>query len=227
MIYKPSSKDEELFLENYDVSKYKNPAVAADTALFALDGGNIRLLLIKRGGYPFKGCWALPGGFVNIDEDILDSAKRELFEETGIKDVYTEQAFVWGSPDRDPRSRIITVSYIALADYSGLCAMAGDDAAEAQWFTLENFIKKEQNGVTTISYTLSGVETLLPVVSYPTGRIQQISRKQSGGLAFDHAESVAYSFECLRSRIQNGRFAQFAFENEKERERAKKAILNI
>lgn len=67
MTYKPSGKDEETFLKNYDAGKYQNPAVAADTALFAADGKNIKLLLIKRGGYPYKGCWALPGGFVNID----------------------------------------------------------------------------------------------------------------------------------------------------------------
>lgn len=227
MPYIPSCKDEELFLKNYDASKYQNPAVAADTALFALDGGAVRILLIKRGGYPYKGCWALPGGFVNIDEDILDSAKRELFEETGIKDVYMEQAFVWGSVDRDPRARAITVSYIALADYSKLCAKAGDDAADAKWFSIDSYTKKEQDGITEISYTLSGSEILLPIVTYPTGRIQQISRKQSGGLAFDHAESIAYSFECLKSRMRNEQFLEFALSDSDMRTRTKKAIFNI
>lgn len=227
MAYIPSSKDEELFLKNYDASKYQKPAVAADTALFALDGESVKLLLIKRGGYPYKGCWALPGGFVDIDEDIFDSARRELLEETGIKDVYMEQAFVWGSVDRDPRSRVITVSYVALADYSKLCARAGDDAAEAVWFTIDSYSKKEQNGITSINYTLQGSETLFAVVSYPTGCIQQISPKQSGGLAFDHAESIAYSFECLKSRIHNEQFLEFAFSDKDMRTRAKKAIINI
>lgn len=227
MAYIPSCKDEELFLKNYDASKYQNPAVAADTALFALDGSVVRILLIKRGGYPYKGCWALPGGFVNIDEDIKDSAARELFEETGIKDVYSEQAFVWGSADRDPRARVITVSYIALADYSKLCAKAGDDAAEAKWFSIDNYTKKEQNGIASISYTLCAGEALSAIVSYPTGRIQQISRKQSGGLAFDHAESIAYSFECLKSRIQNGQFLEFAFDNNEIRLRTKNAMFKI
>lgn len=227
MPYIPSCKDEELFLKNYDAGKYQNPAVAADTVLFALDGESIKLLLIKRGGYPYKGCWALPGGFVNIDEDILESARRELFEETGIKNVYMEQAFVWGSVDRDPRARVITVSYIALADYSKLCAKAGDDAAEAVWFNIDSYTKKEQNGITSIAYTLSAEETLSAIVSYPTGRIQMMSRKQSGGLAFDHAESIAYSFECLKSRIRNEQFLQFAFSDNDMRTRAKKTIFNI
>jgi len=136
-----------------------------------------------------------------------------------------EQAFVWGTLDRDPRSRVITVSFIALADYSKLCAKAGDDAAEVEWFTLDNYIKKEQDGITNISYTLCGRETLCPIVAYPAGRMQEISKKQSGGLAFDHAESIAYSFECMKSRIQNGQFLRFALSGSKIRESAKKAFL--
>ena len=93
-------------------------SVAADGALF--------ILLIKRGGYPYKGCWALPGGFVNIDEDLPEAAKRELLEETNINIDYLERAAVWSRPDRDPRQRVITVSYDALTDKMN--ALAGDDA---------------------------------------------------------------------------------------------------
>lgn len=227
MAYIPSGKEEEQFLQNYDPSKYQNPAVAADTALFAVDGDSIKILLIKRGNYPYKDCWALPGGFVDIDEDIAASAKRELLEETGLKDIYCEQAFVWGSPDRDPRARIITVSYIALADYNQLNAKAGDDAAEAEWFTLDEYKKYDAEGNTYISYTLSGIETLSPAVVYPTGRIQEINRIKSGKLAFDHAESIAYSFECLKQRIIHGDILEFALQDSQLRAHTKKTILSV
>ena len=80
MTYIPSSSEEVVFLKNYDASKYQTPAIAADTALFVIDGSALKLLLIRRGNYPYKGCWALPGGFVDIDEEIAAAAKRELFE---------------------------------------------------------------------------------------------------------------------------------------------------
>lgn len=227
MTYIPSGKEEEQFLQSYDPSKYQNPAVAADTALFAVDRDSIKLLLIKRGNYPYKGCWALPGGFVDINEDIKNSAKRELLEETGLTDVYCEQAFVWGRPDRDPRARIITVSYIALADFNQLHAKAGDDAAEAEWFTLCNYNKNDVGGIINISYTLNGIETLTPTVTYPAGRIQEITPIESSGLAFDHAESIAYSFECLKHRIMHSDFLNFALKDTQHRMHAQKLILGV
>ena len=225
MAYIPCCEEEAQFLQNYDPNKYQNPALAADTALFSLDGDKIKILLIRRGGYPYKGKWALPGGFVNIDEDIRDSAKRELLEETGVDDIYIEQAFVWGRVGRDPRYRVVTVSYIGLADYAKLNAKAGDDAAQAEWFAIENYRKQEQGETTRIEYTLRGKETLCPVVAYPSGRIQEISCVQNGGLAFDHPESIAYSFECLKQRIKDGSFLTFALDNEPLRSRARKTFL--
>lgn len=224
MPYVPSCEEEATFLSNFDPSKYKNPAVAADTALFAADGDSLKILLIRRGGYPYKGRWALPGGFVNIEEDTRLSAQRELLEETGVSGIYIEQAFVWAQPDRDPRQRVITVSYIGLAPFEKLRAIAGDDAAQAEWFTIQNYEESEVNGVVTAHYTLSGAEMLHPVVSFPSGRMQEISRVQSGGLAFDHAESIAFSLNTLRERALKGRFLNFALENEADREKVKRVI---
>ena len=227
MPYVPSCEKEAIFLKKYDPSKYKNPAVAADTALFAADGDALKILLIRRGAYPYKGRWALPGGFVNIDEDVRQSAQRELQEETGVSGIYIEQAFVWTLPDRDPRQRVITVSYIGLAPFEKLQAVAGDDAAQAEWFTLRGYEETEAGGTVTARYTLSGIETLHPVVSYPPGRLQEISRVQSGGLAFDHAESIAFSLNTLRQRALNGRFLEFALEDEAEREMARRLIERV
>lgn len=188
MQYIPSSVEEAEFLRKFDPSKYKNPAVAADTVLFAADGDTLKVLLIRRGGFPYNGRWALPGGFVNIDEDVRLSAARELEEETGLSGIYIEQAFVWGAPERDPRQRVITISYIGLAHFGKLNAVAGDDAAQAGWFAIEGYTESEEKGVVTARYSLRGSEVLTPVVQYPSGRMQQIVSADSGGLAFDHAE---------------------------------------
>lgn len=222
MAYIPSCEDERQFLSSYDASKYKNPAVAADTALFALDGDALKILLIRRAGYPYRGCWALPGGFVELGEDLPKAAARELLEETGLSDVYLEQAFVWGRPDRDPRQRVVTVSYVALADMARLAPRAGDDAAQAEWFAFLDYTAKDEGGTTVASYTLRGPATLRPRVSYPAGRIQQIAAVDSGGLGFDHAESIAYSFKYLQRRVRDG-FP--AFTDEAEKSRALRALL--
>jgi ADP-ribose pyrophosphatase YjhB (NUDIX family) len=223
MAYISSGAEEERFLKNYDPTKYRSPAVAADTALFAVDEGGLSVLLIRRGNYPYKGRWALPGGFLEIDEDIPVCAARELMEETGLASPYIEQVFVWGKPDRDPRSRMITVSFAGLVDRTQVRATAGDDAAEAGWFRLTDYESVQENGMTITKYTLAGCETLYPVVTYPIGQMQKIAPVQSGGLAFDHAESIAYSFEYVRRRGQEG-FLDLAFDEERMKELARKAL---
>ncbi len=227
MAYVPSGEEETKFLREFDPNKYKNPAVAADTALFSADGGQLKILLIRRGGFPYRGCWALPGGFVEIGEDIRDSAQRELKEETGLSGVYIEQALCWGSPGRDPRQRVITVSYIGIAPFDKLKAVAGDDAAQAEWFAIEGYQQAEENGIVAVRYALRGCEILTPAAAYPSGRMQEIVRVQSGGLAFDHAESVAYSLNMMRERALKGRFLEFALSDEADREQAKLAIERV
>ena len=127
---------EEEFLKNYRPGDYERPSVTVDMLIFAVDNReeSIRLLLIKRKNHPFLGCWALPGGFVEITESLRDAAARELEEETGVKGMYLEQLYTFGETGRDPRSRIISVAYMAVIDGSGLKVQAGDDAAEAEWF---------------------------------------------------------------------------------------------
>lgn len=224
MTYIPSGEDEIQFLKGYDATKYQNPGFAADTALFAVSDHALQLLLIKRGSYPYKGCWALPGGFVDIDEDITVAADRELMEETGLSGLYLEQVFTWGQPDRDPRYRTITASHVAMADASALKPVAGDDAAEAGWFTLSNYTITESGGETRISYTLRGCEELHPVVAFPTGQMQKIYPIDSAGLAFDHAESIAYSYEYLKKRAQEG-FLDLTFDDEAIKAHAGRLLL--
>ena len=116
--------------------KYPHPAVTADCVIFGFDGLNINVLLIQRGIEPFKGKWALPGGFVKMDESADEGARRELQEETGLTDAKIEQFHTFTDVNRDPRERVITIAYYALVRLSDV--QGGDDAAKAQWFAQED-----------------------------------------------------------------------------------------
>ncbi len=119
--------------------EYPHPAVAADAAIFTIDEDDVRVLLIERAYPPYQGKWAIPGGFVNIDEDLEDAARRELEEETGIRDIGAlEQLHTFGHPDRDPRERVITVVYFGVVPSDNIDVRAGDDAANARWFSMRD-----------------------------------------------------------------------------------------
>lgn len=114
--------------------KYPRPALTADCVIFGFDGQALKLLLIERGIEPYKGYWALPGGFMRMDETIDECARRELMEETGIRDIYIEQFRVFSATDRDPRGRVVTVAFVALVRPEAYRIAAGDDANNAMWF---------------------------------------------------------------------------------------------
>lgn len=113
--------------------KYPHPAVTTDSVIFGFDGSSINILLIERGLEPYKGSWALPGGFLRMDETVEEGAKRELCEETNIKDVYLEQFHVFSGVNRAPRERVLTVAFFALVSKNDFKVLAGDDANKAQW----------------------------------------------------------------------------------------------
>jgi 8-oxo-dGTP diphosphatase len=119
--------------------EYPHPAVTVDCVIFGFDGKSLRILLIERGVEPFKGSWALPGGFVKIDEKVEDAAIRELQEETNVRGVYMSQLSVFSDVDRDPRERVITVAFYALVKPSDHDVIGGDDAASARWFSLDDY----------------------------------------------------------------------------------------
>ena len=116
---------------------YPKPSVTVDVVIMALRDNELQVLLIKRDAEPYRGKWALPGGFVRIDEALDAAARRELEEETGVAHVYLEQLYTFGDLNRDPRGRVISVAYIALAP-TPLAVHGGSDAGDAQWWPVNS-----------------------------------------------------------------------------------------
>ncbi len=155
-------------IELYRAKNYPKPALTADIAVFAKFGAGVKLLLIRRGGHPFLGCWALPGGFADEGETIEGTAARELEEETGLKDLPLRLVGVYSAPGRDPRGWTVTAAYGVCVEEGQLRAVAGDDAAEAEWFDL---VKVD--------------DTAVPVL------------KDGERLAFDHAQIISDAAAAL------------------------------
>ena len=147
--------------------------VTVDVVIFSLRDARLHVLLIRRGAMPFKGRWAIPGGFVHDREPLDTAALRELREETGVEDVYLEQLYTFGSPDRDPRGRIITVAYYALVSSELSPLRAGTDAAEARWFPMDRLPQLAFDHRKILDYAL---ERLRNKLEYTTVGFQFLPR---------------------------------------------------
>jgi 8-oxo-dGTP diphosphatase len=152
-VSRPVARDEQQFLDGYDPKAFARPSVAVDLVIFTIIDAQLRVLLVKRGQPPFKGRWALPGGFVRVKdsgrdqgEDLEAAARRELQEETGLHPdrVHIEQLYTFGNAGRDPRMRVISVAYFALVrpDLAPL-VLAGGDASHVEWMPVEQLKKVE------------------------------------------------------------------------------------
>lgn len=220
-------RTEQEFLETYDASQFDRPSVTVDMLIFTvtneeetnyrkLPEKELKILLIKRNEHPFIGQWALPGGFVRIAESLDEAAIRELKSETNVDNIYLEQLYTWGEVRRDPRTRVINTSYMSLVDCSALNIHAGEDAAEAKWFSLkvkdsEEKITHAETGLTherIIEITLiNGTDTIgfmIQISKEVQGRTSKVTRKivENHGLAFDHGEIIQYGLERLRKKIE-------------------------
>ena len=141
--------------KDYDVSKFERPSVTVDIVIFTVHENDLKVLLVKRKVWPFEGYWALPGGFVKMNESLDDAAKRELVEETAVKDVYLEQLYTFGEPKRDPRTRVITVSYFALINMGDAKNLkASTDVSDVKWFSVYGLPKLAFDHKDIISYSL-------------------------------------------------------------------------
>lgn len=219
---------EKEFLDSYIPGNYNRPSNTVDMLLFTVDDVPVekkdpdkalKILLIKRADHPYLGCYAIPGGFVHIDEALSTACFRELKEETNIDNVYFEQLKTFGdSVERDPRMRVISIAYLALANKANIKPIAGDDATEAKWFTVrKDFISSNNSGTSRVdSYNLTFVsddgdikigylvtekfvKNGIISIKVPSYEPLEWSKEE---LAFDHIDLVYYAIERLKNKIE-------------------------
>ncbi len=148
--------------------------VTVDIVIFTVRDGALEVLLVKRGVPPFEGQYAIPGGFIREDESFEEAAVRELYEETGVRNLFLEQLYSFGDPRRDPRGRVITVAYYALIASDRLSLVAGADAAEAGWFSVSELPKLAFDHKRILEYAL---ERLRNKLEYTTVGFQLLPQK--------------------------------------------------
>lgn len=224
------------FLEWYkreEKNKYEKPSVTVDMLIFTvadkekesnrkIPEKDLRILLVKRKDHPFIGQWAIPGGFVNMDEDLEESARRELKEETNLDNIYMEQLYTWGDVNRDPRMRVISTSYMALVDSSNLDVKAGDDAEEAKWFTLKTNLLEETKKRTSSIYKVTreidfqlisedGEDRIFSTLLVEATTDRTVTKTETkvvhsaintDKVAFDHIKIIHYALERLVNKLE-------------------------
>ncbi len=216
---------EKEYLDNYKPGDYERPSVTVDMLIFTIDTVTpknskysadkvLKLLLIKRNNHPYIYQWALPGGFVNMDESLEAAAARELKEETGIENVYMEQLYTMGSVDRDPRMRVISTAYMALAPKESLNAVAGDDADEAEWFEVhKDLIEESSKGRTwCLSLISESGDALAKYIVREAFRMNGVVKVSDTDIelmpdsrdkiAFDHIEAINLGLERMSNKVE-------------------------
>ena len=222
------SSEEKEYLEKYDITAYERPSIATDIVVFTVHEEDIedtrqqpikklKILLIKRATFPFKDLWALPGGFCKKDEDVYDTARRELYEETNVKDAYLTLSGIYGEVGRDPRGWIISHTFMALTDANECELRADTDAWDAKWFEVDiRLVQKEkecdfENVCIKNEYILKlKCEDIVLSARVEETKLyknyhERISYKiaESDGLAFDHAKIIVNSFVKLQAIAEN------------------------
>lgn len=204
--------NEKEFIAEYDISNYERPSVAADMAVFAVRDvrsdnpkkrteKKLTLMLIKRGEHPYKDKWALPGGFLRMNETIEECAARELSEETGLKEPFLRQFRTYSRVDRDPRGRIISCAYISLVSASSDVVSASSDASDASWFDVD--INEKEDGFTV---TLSSGEDILLDIEAEEKNDMAAPKNVTGELAFDHVNIITDALHYIRSGMDTSEF---------------------
>lgn len=212
----------EEFLKEYDPYQYKNPCATTDMVLFSYAGEKpdtdaLKVLLVCRKNHPSIGYWALPGGFVELYENLEDTARRELEEETGVKGLPVEQFACYGDYQRDPRARVITTAYFSLVNEKEVRVKAGDDTADAAWFTVK-LKKGESKDITTDAAVIRREDFSLELENEDRGlkiravickeerqglvRERKYKVKEGGMVAVDHAAILTQALEVIQQRIR-------------------------
>lgn len=206
--------------------KYFKPSVTVDSIIFTIRDSqtenyrklpekNLEILLVKRAQEPYKDKWSLPGTFVGEKETLEEAVNRSLEEKTNIKDIYLEQLYTWGAPERDPRTRVISTSYMGLVDSDNIQIKAGKYVEDIDWFdvqlkTLKESNKEKKNGY----YKTEEIEILLTnknmvlkskvkvVKELVNGNLIIYTQILQSDLAFDHAKLLIYAIERLKNKVE-------------------------
>lgn len=173
-----SREDEAAFLASYDPTKFDRPSVAVDVVLLTVDEGGLVTLLLPRTEHPFQGAFALPGGFVHMDESLDDAASRVLEAKAGLSGAFLEQLYTFGSPRRDPRTRVISVAYYALVSRARLAAVSA--VSGPVWGRVDVPWESETGG---------------PVL------VKEITTDRPMVLAFDHAHILGMAIKRIRGKL--------------------------
>lgn len=183
-------RTEQEFLRAYRADRYPRPSVTADIMLLSETAAGVEVLLVRRGGHPFLGCWALPGGFVGPQESVDEAAARELKEETHVSGLPLFPLMLCSRPGRDPRAWTISQAYLALVGPGNLSSVrADDDAADARWFSLTRTGALPDVTLTLAAEGVAPLMARLHAVPHdtPFGSAWAIDVTEPGGIAFDHA----------------------------------------
>ncbi len=200
---------EQEFLKSYDSSGYPKPSYTADIAVFGVfeEEGRQRtkLLLIRRGNHPFKGCLAFPGGFVEPGESAEQAASRELMEETGIciDPAQMQQFRTFSKPGRDPRGWTVSTAFIQFVDPKLVKPQAGDDARDAAWFdvTIDRDPADDSRFTVHLTHENSHASASFRLLSEKEAiEVPCLEILESDGLAFDHGDIAAYTAAWLLRR---------------------------
>lgn len=221
-------KREEEFLRNYDPNQFERPSVTNDVLIFTTDDmieknsrkvprKGLQILLVKRNEYPYKDKWAVPGGFVRMDESLEEGAVRRLREETGIDNVYMEQLYTFGEVSRDPRTRVISVANVALIAKENINYKKAEKNMETRWFWVKkellnsfnddkciinkyklNLISEDEE--VKISYDI--YEKIEKTIIRKTTSDYTLSEDSKDELAFDHGKIIDFAVERIRNKIE-------------------------
>lgn len=247
------SREEKKYLSQYDITQFDRPSIATDIAAFSIMGKRnrtdkelvqdnenyrklpekrLKLLLIKRAAYPYRNFWALPGGFCQSNEEVYETARRELYEETHVKDVYLRLSGIYGDIGRDPRGWIISHTFLALMDGEQCDLKADTDAWEARWFDIDFEIKQRKKctqkssalieneyylslkstdiGATNLqNYSSAEEEISLSAMIRETKEFKNYHETvhyeiiKNEGFAFDHAKIITCAILSLRQQAES------------------------
>ena len=199
------------FLARYDETQYLRPSNTVDMILLTVLKGKLKVLLVKRKDHPFIHDWAMPGGFVNFDEDLDAAMKRELEEETNLFDsTYFRQLYTFGNADRDPRTRVITTVYLSMTPAENLkMTSAGDDAMDTGWFTIQKITTTtdgyERKSVLMLDEEEKGIHLRYEIYdtahdNYVQTKSKLLLESSNAKLAADHITAINMAIDVVRNR---------------------------